>query len=69
MHIKQDTQNIFFQCNSLNVKLFNSQLNEPKLLIKNGTKVTLKLLQDVVGNSIDETNSTHSLLLTNTERT
>ena len=31
------------QYNSLNVKLFNSQLNKWKSGIKNGTEVTLKI--------------------------
>ena len=31
------------QCNTLKVKLFNSQLNKLKSGIKNGTEVTLKL--------------------------
>ena len=31
------------QCNTLNVKLSNSQLNKSKLGIKNGAKVTLKI--------------------------
>ena len=44
------------QYNTLNVKLSNSQLNKLKSAIKNGTKVTLKILSNLIGNSNDETN-------------
>ena len=54
-------------CNTLNVKLSNSQLNKLKLGIKNGTEVTLKISSDVVGDSNDENNFPHKLLLTNTQ--
>ena len=50
---------------SLNVKLSNSQLNKLKSAIKNKTKVVLRLSSNVVGNSDDETNFPHKLLLTN----
>ena len=53
------------QYNSLNVKLLNSQLNKLKSAIKNETKVVLRLSWNMVGNSNDETNFPHKLLLTN----
>ena len=49
------------QYNTLNVKLSNWQLNKLKSGIKNGTEVTLK----IVGDSNDENNCPHKLLLTN----
>ena len=55
------------QCNSLNVKLLNSQLNKLKSTIKNETDVVLKLSSNMIGNSDDETNFPHKLLLTNRE--
>ena len=55
------------QYNTLNVKSSNSQLNKSKSGIKNGTEVTLKLLSNIVGDSTDENNSPHKLLLTNTQ--
>ena len=55
------------QYNTLNVKLSNSQLNKLKSGIKNGTKVTLNLSSDLIGNSNDGTNFPHKLLLTNTQ--
>ena len=55
------------QYNILNVKLSNSQLNKFKFGIKNGTELTFKLSSNVVGNSNDENNFTHKLLLTNTQ--
>ena len=56
-----------FQYNTLNVKLSNSQFNNLKSGIKNGTEVTLKLSSNVVGDSNDENNFPHKLLLTNTQ--
>ena len=53
------------QCNSLNVKLSKSQLNKLKPAIKNETDVALRLSSNMVGNSDDETNFPHKLLLTN----
>ena len=53
------------QCNNLNVKLSNSQLNKLKSAIKNGTDVVLRLSSNMVGNSHDEANFPHKLLLTN----
>ena len=47
------------QCNNLNVKLSNSQLNKLKSGIKNGTEVTLKVLSNVVDNSNDKNNFLH----------
>ena len=55
------------QYNTFNVNLSNSQLNKLKSGIKNGTEVTLKLSSNVVGDSNDENNIPHKLLLTNTQ--
>ena len=51
------------QCNTLNVKLFNSQLNKLKSGIKNDTEKTLNLSWNLIGNSNDETNFPYNLLL------
>ena len=51
------------QCNSLNVKLSNSQLNKFKSAIKNETEVVLRLSSNMIGDN--ETNFPHKLLLTN----
>ena len=53
------------QYNTLNVKFSNSQLNKSKSGIKNGTKVTFKSSSNVVGDSNDENDFSHKLLLTN----
>ena len=53
------------QYNSLNVKLSNSQLSKLKSGIKNETDVVLRLSSNMVGNSNDNTNFPHELLLTN----
>ena len=53
------------QCNSLNVKLSNSQPNKLKSAIKNEAEVVLRLSSNMIGNSDDETNFPHKLLLTN----
>ena len=53
------------QYNSLNVKLSNSQLNKLKPAIKNKTEVVFRLSSNMIGNSEDETNFPHKLLLTN----
>ena len=54
------------QYNSLYVKLSNSQLNNKlKSAIKNGTDLVLRLSSNMVGNSDDEINFSHKLLLTN----
>ena len=39
------------QYKTLNVKLSNSQINKLKSGLKNGTKVTLKISSNVVGDS------------------
>ena len=48
---------------SLNVKLSDSQINKLKSAIRNKTKVVLKLSSNMIGNSDDETNFPHKLLL------
>ena len=53
------------QYSSLNVKLSNSQLNKLKSSIKNETDVVLRISSNMVGNSNDNTNFPHELLLTN----
>ena len=53
------------QYNSLSVRLSNSQLNKLKSAIKNKTDVVLRLSSNMVGNSGDNTNFPHELLLTN----
>ena len=53
------------QYNSSNVKLSNSQLNKLKSAIKNESEVVLRLSSNMIGNSDDETNFPHKLLLTN----
>ena len=53
--------------NALNVKLSNSQLNKLKLGVKIGTQVTLKLSSNAVGDSNDEANFPHHLMLTHTQ--
>ena len=56
------------QYNMLNVKLSNSQLNKLKSESKkNGTEVTLNLSLNIVGDSNDESNFLHKLLLANTQ--
>ena len=55
------------QYNTLNVELFNSKLNKLKSGIKIGTEVILKISSDVVGDSNDENNFPHKLLLNNTQ--
>ena len=53
------------QYNSLNVKLSNSQINKLKSAMKNGADVVLRLSSNMIGNSNDEANFPHKLLLTN----
>ena len=53
------------QYNSSNVKLSNSQLNKLKSSIKNETDAVLRLSSNIIGNSDDEINFPHELLLTN----
>ena len=36
------------QCNTFNVKLSNSQLNKLTSAVRNGTKVTLNLLSNLI---------------------
>ena len=55
------------QYNTLNVKLSNSQTNKLKSRIKNNTKVTLKISSNIIGDSNDENNFLHKLLLPNTQ--
>ena len=50
--------------NSLNVKLSDSQLNKLKSAIKNETCVVLRISSSMVGNSNDNINFPHELLLT-----
>ena len=52
---------------TLNVNLSNSQLNKLKSGIKSSTEVILKLSSNVVGDSNNEYNFPHKLLLTNIE--
>ena len=49
----------------MNVKLSNSQLSKLKSAIKNETDVVLRLSSNMIGNSNDNTNFPHELLLTN----
>ena len=55
------------QCNTLNVKLSDSQLNKLKSGTKNDNELTLNLSSNVIGNSNDGANFRHKLLLTNTK--
>ena len=55
------------QYNTLNVKLSNSQINKLKSIIKNNTKVTLKISSNIIGDSNDENNFLHKFLLPNTQ--
>ena len=55
------------QYNSLNVKLWNSQLNKLKSAIKNETDVVLRLSSNMISNFDDKINFPHDLLLTNRE--
>ena len=50
------------QCNSLNIKLSNSELNKLKSAIKNETEVVLRLSSNIIGDN--ETNFPHELLST-----
>ena len=51
------------QYNTLNLKLFHSQLHKLKSGITNGTHLTLKLSSNIVGSFNDENNFPHKLLL------
>ena len=55
------------QYNTFNAKLPNLQLNKLKSGTKNGTEVNLNISSNVVGDSNDENNFPHKLLLTNTQ--
>ena len=55
------------QYNAWKVKWSNSQLNKLKLDIKSGTELTLKISSNIVGDSNDENNFLHKLLLNNTQ--
>ena len=55
------------QCNNLNIKLSNPQLNKLKPPIKKETGVILRLSLNMVGH--DETNFPDKLLLTNRQVT
>ena len=52
-------------CNSLNIKLLNSQLSNLKSAIKNETELVLRLSSNMVGNFNDEMIFPHKLILTN----
>ena len=47
--------------------MFNWQINKLKSKITDGTLITLNLSSNAVGESNDETNFPHKLLLTNTQ--
>ena len=53
------------QYSSLSLRLSNSHLNRLKSAIKDETDVILRLSSNMIGNSDDETNFPHKLLLTN----
>ena len=55
------------QYETLNIRFSNLQPNKLKSRIKNGTEVTLKISSHVVGDSNDDNNFPHKLLLTNTQ--
>ena len=55
------------QYNIFNVKLSYSQFTKLKASIKNNTEVTLKISSNFVGDSNDENNFPHKLLLTLTQ--
>ena len=52
------------QYNNVNIKLTTSQLNTIKSATKKSTVVTLRVSSNMTGNSNDETNYAHTLLLT-----
>ena len=52
------------QYNRLNTKLSNSQLNKLKSAIKNENEVVIRLSPNMIGDSNDQTNFPHELLLT-----
>ena len=52
------------QCNSVNVKLSNSQLNKLKSAIKNENDVVIRLSPSMIGDTNNKTNFPHEFLLT-----
>ena len=52
------------QYNRVNVKLSNSQVSKLKSAIKNETDIVIRLPPNMIGDSNDETNFPHELLLT-----
>ena len=52
---------------TLNVNVPNLQINKLKLGKNNGTELTLKISSNIVGDSNDESNYQHKLLLINTQ--
>ena len=55
------------QYNILNAKLSNSQLNKLQSATQNASEVTSNFSSNLIGNSNDETNCPHKLLLTKTQ--
>ena len=55
--------------NTFNVKLSNSKLNNLKSATKNATEVTLDISSNFLGDSSNETNFPHRLLLIDTQVT
>ena len=47
--------------------MYNSEINKLKSGIKNRTEVTLEISSNIAGDSNDENNLPHKLLLTNTQ--
>ena len=52
------------QYNRVNVKFLRLQLNKLKAAIKNETDVVIRLSPNMIGDSNDQTNFPHALLLT-----
>ena len=55
------------QCNTLNVKLSSSQIDNLKYERKTGTELTLEISSNIVGDSNNENNFPHKISLTNTQ--
>ena len=55
------------QCNRVNVRLSRPQLNKLKAATKNEIKVVIRLSPNMIGNSNDEADFLHELLLTDRE--
>ena len=55
------------QCNSLNVKLSNSQLHKLKSEIEDGIEADLRLSPNMIGDCDDKINFPHELVLTNSQ--